>query len=74
MTLSIRSLEKLIVDRAEQRTRGGRQPLRTLEYDLRLAAPDGSGRLEYSELNAALRRALARKEEKAKSKRAGGKK
>ena len=28
MALSIRSLEKLIVDRAEQRTRGGRQPLR----------------------------------------------
>ena len=54
MTLSIRSLEKLIVDRAEQRTRGGRQPLRTLEYDLRLAAPDGSGRLAFAEFERAV--------------------
>ena len=54
MALSIRSLEKLIVDRAEQRTRGGRQPLRTLEYDLRLAAPDGSGRLAFAEFERAV--------------------
>ena len=54
MTLSIRSLEELIVDRAEQRTRGGRQPLRTLEYDLRLAAPDGSGRLAFAEFERAV--------------------